>query len=200
MKFYLARHGETLENKTGITQGQTPGRLSKLGWQQSKALAKRLAKEPIDAIYCSDLRRCTQSIEPLLRIKKIPVIYTKHLRERTFGIFDGTPSRKFKEYRDSNAAWKKQKPWRARTPGGESWHDVEVRATRILGDIMRREKGKNVLIMTHGGLKTTLMLRFCKKRSSDFGKYLPKNTALSIVEIKGDTTKVRLINCTKHCA
>ena len=82
MRLLIARHGETIQNAKKIIQGHTHGQLSILGKKQVKKLTKRLAKERIDIIYCSDLKRCKQTIKPLLKIKKVPIIYTKELRER----------------------------------------------------------------------------------------------------------------------
>ena len=48
MKLILTRHGETIENKKGILQGQKIGTLSKKGIKQAKKLALRLKGKKID--------------------------------------------------------------------------------------------------------------------------------------------------------
>ena len=53
----LTRHGETLENRRHVLQGQLPGTLSPLGLSQAERLAERLAGESLDAVVCSDLAR-----------------------------------------------------------------------------------------------------------------------------------------------
>jgi broad specificity phosphatase PhoE len=42
-------------------------RLSRLGWEQAKRLAERLAGHSFDVIYCSPLRRTRETITPYLR-------------------------------------------------------------------------------------------------------------------------------------
>ena len=42
MRLILVRHGETLDNVNGVLRGQGHGKLTKLGVEQAKKLAKRL--------------------------------------------------------------------------------------------------------------------------------------------------------------
>jgi len=58
MNIIIVRHGETIENRNGIIQGQRQGHLSKKGIAQAKSLALSLKNENIAAIYSSDLKRC----------------------------------------------------------------------------------------------------------------------------------------------
>ena len=60
MKIIIVRHGETVGNNLGITQGQNHGKLSKLGLKQVEKLANYLKNEKIDSVYCSDLNRCKE--------------------------------------------------------------------------------------------------------------------------------------------
>lgn len=65
MELLLIRHGrpERVEGNEGPAD---PG-LSALGWRQAEALAAWLAKEPIEAIYSSPMRRAKETAEPLVR-------------------------------------------------------------------------------------------------------------------------------------
>ena len=59
----VVRHGETLWNADGRQQGHLDSPLSELGWRQAEAIAERVAGQPFDALYSSDLGRayCTVS-------------------------------------------------------------------------------------------------------------------------------------------
>lgn len=90
MHLTITRHGETVENKQGILQGQRHGRLSHLGKEQAKLLAKRLSKEQFYIIYASDLRRVRQTLQPILKYHpQTKIIFTRELRERHFGQLEG---------------------------------------------------------------------------------------------------------------
>ena len=91
MRLILTRHGETIENKMGIIQGHLPGKLSKLGKEQAKKLAKRLKNEKIDFIYSSDLARAADTAKEIAKFHPIiPVEFVEDLRERYLGSFQGT--------------------------------------------------------------------------------------------------------------
>lgn len=42
-KLYLVRHGETVDNKAQIMQGQTPGKLNMKGIEQAEEVARKMA-------------------------------------------------------------------------------------------------------------------------------------------------------------
>ena len=52
--YYLVRHGQTLWNTQGRTQGHGNSPLTELGKIQAINLARHLKEYPIDLIYCSD--------------------------------------------------------------------------------------------------------------------------------------------------
>ena len=62
-KLYLVRHGETVDNKAQIMQGQTPGELNMKGIEQAEEVARKMAGTPIDVFVSSDLYRSIQTCE-----------------------------------------------------------------------------------------------------------------------------------------
>ena len=60
----LVRHGETEWNSEHRVQGYTDIPLSGRGREQAARLGLRLAREPIRALYASDLSRAVQTAEP----------------------------------------------------------------------------------------------------------------------------------------
>ena len=60
-KLYLVRHGETVDNKAQIMQGQTPGKLNMKGIEQAEEVARKMAGTPIDVFVSSDLYRSIQT-------------------------------------------------------------------------------------------------------------------------------------------
>src|SRR3989338_6937789 len=90
MKLIIVRHGETEENAEGIHQGQRHGKLSNVGIEQTKKLGTRLKDEKFDIVYCSDLQRCKDTAKEIMKFhSSIPVHYTKEIRERRMGEFEG---------------------------------------------------------------------------------------------------------------
>jgi 8-oxo-dGTP diphosphatase len=63
---YLVRHAKAGERR--VWEGDDEARpLSKHGWKQSEAIAKRLAAKGATTLYSSPYVRCVQTLEPLAR-------------------------------------------------------------------------------------------------------------------------------------
>jgi 8-oxo-dGTP diphosphatase len=63
-EIYLVRHSKAGERR--VWNGHDVDRpLSKTGWKQSRAVARRLSKKNITALYASPYVRCMQTLEPL---------------------------------------------------------------------------------------------------------------------------------------
>ncbi len=76
---YLVRHAKAGERR--VWEGDDEARpLSKLGWKQSEAIAKRLASKGVSSLYSSPYLRCVQTLEPLaerlgIEIQSDPRLY-----------------------------------------------------------------------------------------------------------------------------
>jgi probable phosphoglycerate mutase len=67
MELLLIRHALPVRVDEGSVDGPADPHLAPLGRQQAEALARWLAGEPIDAIWCSPMRRALETAEPLAR-------------------------------------------------------------------------------------------------------------------------------------
>lgn len=91
MKIYLLRHAETEHNLNKIIQGSIDTSLNHTGHEQAGCLAQHLASIHPSAIYCSDLKRCRETLQHVLdKYKdKQNVVYTERLRERYMAELQG---------------------------------------------------------------------------------------------------------------
>lgn len=60
LRVYLVRHGQTKENRMGITQGQMDTILNKLGHLEANKCGKALKKVVFTRAFTSDLKRAVQ--------------------------------------------------------------------------------------------------------------------------------------------
>lgn len=67
MKIILVRHGESQANTGNWAEENN---LTKKGKQQAKKLAVELAQERFDQIYCSNTKRCIETMETILEGRK----------------------------------------------------------------------------------------------------------------------------------
>jgi uncharacterized phosphatase len=71
----LARHGESIGNAEGLHQGQSDFPLNETGWQQARALARRLKREKwkVDLIITSPLKRARETADILAHSIETPI-------------------------------------------------------------------------------------------------------------------------------
>ena len=62
MKIYVMRHGTTIWNEKGITQGRTNNHLSSSGVELTKKTSKEYQNTKFDVIICSPLFRTVQTV------------------------------------------------------------------------------------------------------------------------------------------
>lgn len=150
---WLMRHGETDSNRLGIVQGHNATPLNEVGIQQAKTSAQALAFTPFSHVFCSDLVRTRQTVEPLVALcAQRTVAYDVRLREKGAGTAEGMKLTAFyKMQKDSGQNVRIYKP-----EGGESWDDVRSRAGSFyehLLQLMRQGVAGPVLVVSHGGAR-----------------------------------------------
>ena len=145
MKIYLVRHGETIENKTGIHQGQAlQGTLSEKGINQAIKVADRLKVEKFDVIFSSDLGRASNTAREIAKHHSdTPIHFVKELRERYTGEIGG----KRKEEIDYNNFPK----------DAETDTDLQKRGKAFIDEIYQEYKDKIVLLVGHGTIRNNVM-------------------------------------------
>ena len=186
MRLLLIRHGETALNAARILQPpDTP--LSERGLAQAAALARRLAGEPIAAVWSSDLPRAWQTAVAIAggrAIRAEPL-----LQERNFGDWRGQPydSLGF----DPLAALEAP-------PGGESARAFDERIARawVQAEAAAAELPGALALVTHG-----LVIR----RLFETGIVRPENAPLparigntSLTVVEGRPLRASLVDSTAH--
>ncbi|MEK6959789.1 MAG: histidine phosphatase family protein [Nanoarchaeota archaeon] len=190
-RLIFVRHGETEENKAKISQGQQPGKLSEEGIAQAKKVAARLKDEKIDFIYSSDLDRCRHTTQEVIKYHKAPVEYTTEARERSIGVFEGRPKGQFQEAEMRLPDYKPEK--------GESLNELHERARKFIEGILKKHRGKTILISSHGGLVRMAMANLLGMTINDAMDIKLGNTAVSVIEVSSDgRAKAVCLNCMKH--
>jgi probable phosphoglycerate mutase len=151
-RLVLIRHGETDWNAQSRIQGHIDIGLSERGRQQAQALAGCLRGEALSAIYASDLGRARQTALPLALDQGLELRLDPRLRERGFGLFEGSTYTEAKaNWPNEYAIWQRRDPGHA-VPGGESYLEARARVLQCLEEIVRRHADQPVAVVTHGGV------------------------------------------------
>jgi len=148
----LVRHGETAWNAEGRVQGQLDIPLNEVGRAQARATAEVLAAQDFTAIYCSDLIRVRQTAEPTAKKLALPVAYDAALRERHFGMFERLTYVEVREKFPVEYARFRDKDPEFDFQGGESLRGFNERSLKVVGDLIERHAGEQILVFTHGGV------------------------------------------------
>jgi broad specificity phosphatase PhoE len=196
MKLIIVRHGETEANVKELIMGQTNDPLTPRGAEQARKVGLRLKDEKIDRIYVSDLQRTMDTAKEI--IKHHPdseIIYEPLLREGHGGIFEGQPYGSM-----SRAAEKAGIPRNDFRPeGGESYSDVRERVRKFMGIIMKADMDKTLLLVTHGGIISNIIMHLFSISDENIKNFLPPNTGVTIIELDfKNGHKVHTLNCVKH--
>jgi len=148
----IVRHGETAWNAAHRVQGQLDVPLNAAGLAQAEAVARALGGERFDAIYTSDLQRARQTAEPLARLSGLAMEIEPGLRERHYGVFQTHTYAEVKaRYAEDYARFLARDPDFA-FQTGESLRDFSSRSLEVISRVSRENQGKNVLVVTHGGV------------------------------------------------
>lgn len=186
MRLLLIRHGETALNAARILQPpDTP--LSERGLAQAAALARRLAGEPIAALWSSDLPRAWQTAVAIASGRAIRA--EPLLQERNFGDWRGQPydSLAF----DPLAALEAP-------PGGESAQAFDERIARAWAqaEAAAAELPGALALVTHGLVIRRLFETGIVRLEAAPLPARIGNTSLTMVE--GRPLRASLVDCTAH--
>ena len=151
-RIVAVRHGKTVWNAEMRMQGQLDTALSARGRWQAERVGEALADEGLEAIVASDLQRAFDTAQAIGRRSGLAVATDVALRERSFGIFQGST------YAEIDARWPAEAArWRRHDPefgpeDGETFRAFSARAVAACARIAAAHSGRSIAIVTHGGV------------------------------------------------
>jgi broad specificity phosphatase PhoE len=181
---YLIRHGESVPNVEPIIGGMRgDAGLTDRGREQARLLEARLGAEGMraDRLYTSTLPRALETAQYLSRALRLPAIPDPDLHELRPGEADGlTVSEWRARYGGFDGPTQAIDPFRAFSPGGESWAGFLVRAGGALARLVTRHPDQTVVAVCHGGvLEACFYLAFGLGGTSNRVGFTPLNTSIT---------------------
>lgn len=193
-QLFLVRHGQTVHNAAGLTQGWNDSDLSEQGRDQVKRLAERLVAHEPTALYSSTLGRARATAEAIANETGLEIIELEDLREMCYGDWEG---RSFLDIRKDDEA--NYRAWMAdetnACPGGESHADVRRRLERAFEAI----NSERPVVVSHGTairVAATALLNVPVMASRHFAQ---DNAALNIFVRRSDHWVLKVWNDVTHC-
>ncbi len=148
--FYLVRHGQTLFNVRGVTQGWSDSPLTEEGISMAKKLGESFKSIDFDACYTSISERAYDTAKYIIGDREIPLIIDENLKETNFGSLEGLedPVPMFPD--------RIQKGWVEE--GGETMAQTADRFETALNTIIAENpNGGTFLVTSHGGAITAYL-------------------------------------------
>ncbi|MBU1111383.1 MAG: 2,3-bisphosphoglycerate-dependent phosphoglycerate mutase, partial [Nanoarchaeota archaeon] len=173
LKIYLFRHGQSYYNKHGWFTGWIDSKMTKAGFANAKAVAKKLKTKKIDVAYHSRLSRSKDTLKEVLKYHPecIEVIEDDRMIERCYGKLQKHSHKEFMEDIEDlicKSIEKKYGKMRPKTkrhfgeevaktvydiyhrsydippPGGESVKMVEKRVNSFIKDLLKKMKKEKI--------------------------------------------------------
>lgn len=148
-KLYITRHGETEWNTKGMMQGWGNSPLTELGRMQGQWLRDRMKDLHIDVIYTSPSGRAYETAQIIRGDRDIELISDPGLQEINMGKWEGLNQEQIKARNEENHFNFWNMPSKYNPEGGEDYYKVRERSFETITNILEKEKGKTILIVTH---------------------------------------------------
>ncbi len=159
--FTLIRHGESESNVNGTINCDVKAKdtLTDVGIEESKKAGEIIKDKKIDVIFVSPFLRAKQTVEQIAETIgfKGEIIEDERIGELRLGHWHG---KNWEEYLKNfyNIGERFTKHPSGETSGVENWNDVRERVSQFMYDIDKRYEGKNILIVSHGGILNLITL------------------------------------------
>ena len=149
-KIYLIRHCEAEGNVFRRCHGWYDSDITQRGARQSELVGERLAGEPIEKIYSSDLYRARRTAMPLAEKKGLPIIPLQSLREVNLGFWEDKMWGQLPlEYPEQFGYWEHE-PWKCVPDGGESVRRASERMYAAISQLAEENEGRTIACFSHG--------------------------------------------------
>ena len=154
--FYLVRHAAH-DNVGGFLAGRMPGvRLGVDGLAQAARLGQRMTRERFDAIYASPRERTQETAQAIVAARApMPVETAPELDEVDFGDWSGNGW----DVLNADPRWRNWNTMRsmARTAGGESMLDVQLRVLALMERLREQFPDGRVVLVSHADIIKTVV-------------------------------------------
>jgi broad specificity phosphatase PhoE len=180
---YLARHGQTALNESGVLRGLLDPPLNDAGRKQARRLGVVLGSRSPSIVIASPLRRAVQTAQPVAERAGLQVATDQCLVDRDYGPWAGVPLESVVGRWGSVDA----------APGVEPRDTVRDRAVSGLTSIARRYPGETAVVVSHDAVNKEVLAAF-DPGLGDPEKIPQENGCFNTLEWRDDQWLVLQVN------
>lgn len=142
-------------------QGHMDSPLTELGVRQAEWLRQSLVEVALDAIHSSSSPRAIHTAERLAEGRSISVSTDDRLKEIQLGNWEGLRKEEVKrDFPTEHFAFWNTPHLYEPGNGGETFHELRDRVIPAIGELLDRNKGKTILVVTHAASLKMIMAHF----------------------------------------
>lgn len=188
--FYFIRHGQTLGNTQGISQGTINTEIAYLndhGKQQAQKLHDHFDINFADRIIASPLVRTQQTAEIVNQTANLLIELDDRIKEISYGDWDGTKKSELKQqFPDLFSPISDDVvPEYYKTAHGESFLDVETRVSDFMLDMAAKYPDEKIIVVSHGFTIRSAVVNALQVQNP-FAVPEPENTSLTKISLLND--------------
>ncbi len=197
-RLILIRHGQMEWNRVERFRGRADPALTEVGVKQAQAMAERIARWRVSAVYSSPLRRALETAYPIAKRFGLEVEILPGVIDIDYGEWQGL-SMEEAETMDGvlYAKWR-EKPQEVEFPCGESLDKVRERAVAVVSELINKYQGQVVAVVSHKVVCQLLILEVLKLDNSHFWQIAQDVCALNLFEYRDGAASALIINETCH--
>ncbi|MBQ9565034.1 MAG: histidine phosphatase family protein [Synergistaceae bacterium] len=196
-RIVLARHGQTEWNQERRFQGKTDIPLNDVGMAQAHALAVRLSRWPVEAVYSSPLSRALYTATAIAERHHLDPVVLTELHEVDFADWEGQSIAALSEDRGEEFSRWWEDPFFNPPLGAETWEEIETRLSRATRRILAGPE-REILIVSHGGITRALYAVLAGMDPHKVWNVDVSNCAISGVEIRMGRPRLAFANDDLH--
>ena len=198
---YLLRHAATEANlaQPALLQGRRDDPpLAPLGRRQASATRDFLAVRPIDACYCSPLRRAFETAAIVAAPHGLTPVVVDALTECDVGVWEGLDWGTIRAQDPDAYSQYMADPAVFAYPGGESFADVYRRSSSVLDRALNELAWQTILAVTHHVVTRTYLAAMLGLPLRQARSVALENCGISVVVRNGEITSVSTLNAAFH--
>ena len=198
---YLIRHGATPANEqqppilqgSGVNNG-----LSDLGRRQARQVGAFLATFPIDAVFCSPLKRAIETAQSIATPHNLTVETVANLQEVNVGRFERLDWESIK--RDFPDDYRRyiDDPVNVGYPGGESLTNVQKRVVTAMESLLEANAGRTIAVVAHSVVNRIYVSTLLGLPLAQTGAVPQDNCCINVIQSRRSHTRLKSMNTTFH--
>jgi alpha-ribazole phosphatase len=194
-RLYLIRHGQVVNHHELRYNGHFDVDITDTGVLQMENVAAFLAKEPIGAVYSSDLQRAFKGAVIIGKYMEIKPEKVHTFRELHLGRWEGLTREEGAIKFPEEADFRYRDLAHTRVKDGENLHDLKARVMPALEGILNKHKGGHIAIVAHGGVNRVVLCDAMRLSMENFFRIEQDYGCLNVVDYFDDGIKVvKLLN------